>query len=155
MCSFMRNVGRWTGFPACWVTLLKITPINCKLMNDHFSVSALVDTTCSHNWIVSDGGWLLKGDRITNSKVCAAALKGNSWGIAAFLYSSGGFQDAQHAQRSAVWSAHMQFPADFGIVLSYEVSPPARPGDLFFFVFFFWDIFWFLLTCYSKTQPTS
>ena len=31
----------------------------------------------------------------------------------------------------------MQFPADFGIVLSYGVFPPARPGRLVLFVCLF------------------
>lgn len=151
MCSFMRNVSRWTGFPACWVIPLKSAPINFKLMNDHFSVSLLVDTTCSHNWIVGGGGWFLKGDHITYSRTFAVALRGNAWGIATFLYSSGGFLYAQHAWGLVVWSAHIQFPADLHCLVIQSLSPLLHCQVVCFFL----DIFWFLLTCYSKTQPMS
>jgi hypothetical protein len=148
----MGNISRWTGFPACWAICLKSAPINYKLVNGHFRASVLEDTTCSHNWISDDGGWFLKGDHITHSRAGAVALKVNAWGIATFLHSSGGFQNAQHAPGLAVWSAHMQFPADLHCLVVWSFSPtlycqavsPHPP-----------DIFWFLLTSYSKTQPMS
>ena len=119
----MGNISRWTGFPACWAICLKSAPINYKLVNGHFRASVLEDTTCSHNWISDDGGWFLKGDHITHSRAGAVALKVNAWGIATFLHSSGGFQNAQHAPGLAVWSAHMQFPADLHCLVVWSFSP--------------------------------
>lgn len=139
----MGNVSRWTGFPACWAICLKSAPINYKLMNGHFRASVLEDTTCSHNWISDDGGWFLKGDHITHSRAGAVALKVNAWGIATFLHSSGGFQNAQHAPGLAVWSAHMQFPADLHCLVVWSLSPtlycqavsaPPPPRHLLIFV---------------------
>lgn len=127
MCSFMRNISRWTGFPACWMIHLKSAPINYKLMNDHFSVSVLVDTTCSHNWIAGDGGWFLRRDHRSYSGACAVALKGNACGIATFLYLT--WRVPMCTACSGVGCTH--FSADLHCLVIQSLCP-ALPGSLFF-----------------------
>lgn len=104
-------------------------------MNDHFSVSVLVDTTCSHNWIVGDGGWFVffffKGDHVTHSRVYAVVLRGNAWGVrleGACMHSM---------LRDWLSGVHTCSFLLICTVLSYRVSLPsctARQSVFFFFL---------------------